>query len=187
MHGLEPSDWVVRHMALVPVGAAVLDLACGAGRHGRWCLQNGYRVTLLDRETAAVQALADHAEVVRADLEDGSPWPLPSRQFAAVIVTNYLHRPLWADIVAAVAEGGILIYETFAEGQQAYGRPNNPLYLLQPGELIAAVGDELVVLDYQYGLLTAGHPRVVQRICAVRSMAPVVLPTEGRLAEGRQR
>lgn len=166
-----PSDWVRRWGHLVPDrpgGARVLDLACGSGRHSRWLMRQGHQVTAVDRDAQALAGLAELAPWVRtlqADLENG-PWPLAGREFEAVIVTNYLWRPLWPDILASLAPGGLLIYETFAHGNASVGRPARPDFLLQPGELLRCCAD-LRVVAYENGFLT--HPeRYVQRIAAVR-------------------
>jgi SAM-dependent methyltransferase len=166
--GLAPSAWVQRWSHLVPTGASVLDVACGSGRHVRWFAARGCRVTGVDRDAAALAGLAPIAETCVADLE-GAPWPLPGRRFDAVVVTNYLWRALLPMIVASVAEGGVLIYETFSAGNASVGKPSNPLFLLQAGELLnAAVG--LRVVAYEDGFLD-GPARFVQRIVAVRAAA----------------
>jgi len=138
--GLAPSPWVQRWSALVAADARVLDVACGSGRHVHWVAARGARVTALDRDAQAVAPLralpGTPVEVVVADIEN-APWPLAGRRFDAVLVTNYLWRPLRAAELAAVAPGGWLIHETFADGQQAIGRPSRPEFLLQPGELLA--------------------------------------------------
>ncbi len=165
-HGAgEPSPWIVRWSPLVAPGATVLDLACGRGRHVRWFAQRGARVTAVDRDAAALDGLRDIAETVVADLE-GAAWPLPGRRFDAVVVTNYLWRPLLPRLVDALADGGVLLYETFALGQQTIGRPSNPNYLLRPGELLEAARG-LHVVAYENGWLDA-PPRFVQRLAAVR-------------------
>jgi SAM-dependent methyltransferase len=166
MHGtLAPSAWVERWSSLVPAGASVLDVACGSGRHLRWFAQRGCRVTGVDRDAAAVEPLRALGEIVVADIE-GRPWPFAARTFGAVVVTNYLWRPLLPAIVASVAEGGVLLYETFAVGNETVGKPSRPDFLLRPGELLqAAVG--LRVVAYEDGFLT-GPDRYVQRLAAVR-------------------
>ena len=166
--GLTPSAWVQRWSQLVSGGATVLDVACGAGRHVRWFAGRGCRVTALDRDEAAVRPLQDCAEVVVADIEQG-PWPLGERRFDAVVVTNYLWRPLLPLLVERVAPGGVLIYETFAAGNETVGRPSNPDFLLQPGELLAAVHGRLRPLGYEDGYAEA-PPRFVQRLAAVREI-----------------
>jgi len=165
---LAPSPWVQRWSALVPAAASVLDVACGSGRHVRWFAQRGCRVTGVDRDAAALDALRDAGEMLVADIENG-PWPWPGRQFDAVVVTNYLWRPLLPTLVASVAPGGVLVYETFALGNETVGKPSNPAFLLRPGELLQAA-QGLRVLGYEDGFLAAPQ-RFVQRLCAVRERA----------------
>jgi SAM-dependent methyltransferase len=135
-----PSDWVVRWTPLLPPGARILDVACGHGRHAHWFAAAGHRVTAIDRDPALLAPLAGLAETLAADLE-GGPWPLPGRRFDAVVVTNYLWRALIPALKAAVAPGGLLIYETFAQAHAALGRPRRPEFLLRPGELIDVLRD----------------------------------------------
>jgi SAM-dependent methyltransferase len=162
-----PSDWLLRWAHLLPAGGTVLDLACGGGRHVRWLADQGFRVTAVDRDAAAVEPLRPMAEVIVADIENG-PWPLGVRSFDAVLVTNYLWRPLWPAIGVAVAPGGWLLYETFAIGHERLGRPSRPDFLLQPGELLR-VSEQLGlhVVAYESGQL-ADPPRIVQRVVAQR-------------------
>jgi SAM-dependent methyltransferase len=166
--GLAPSDWVRRWSGLVAPGSTVLDLACGSGRHVRWFAARGARVTGVDRDAAATAPLREVAEIIVADLESG-PWPIDGRRFDAVLVTNYLWRALLPHIVGAVAEGGVLIYETFATGNASFGKPSNPDFLLRPGELIEAAAG-LRIVAYEDGFLEP-PPRYVQRLCAVREAA----------------
>jgi len=177
IHGAEAaSAWVRRWLPLVEPGGAVLDLAAGAGRHARLAAAAGHPVTALDRDALLLTALDGIAGIERvvADLEAG-PWPLPGRRFAAVIVTNYLHRPLFPAILAALAPRAVLIYETFAVGNEALGRPRNPDFLLRPGELLAVVADRLQVVAYEAGRIETPRPAVVQRIAAVAAPAPCPL------------
>ena len=160
----EASPWVRRWAPLIRPGGRVLDLACGHGRHVRWLAAHGFAVTALDRDAAAVEPLRAIAHVVVADLE-GAPWPLPGARFDALVVTNYLWRPLWPDLRAALAEGGVLIYETFADGNQSVGKPSRPDFLLRHGELLQ-VAQDLRIVAYEDGFLDA-PPRFVQRIAAV--------------------
>lgn len=162
---LVASPWVQRWSHLVPKGATVLDVACGSGRHVQWFAQRGCRVTALDRDAAAVEPLRSVADVVVADIE-GGPWPFDGRRFGAVVVTNYLWRALLPTIVDCVAEGGVLIYETFADGNQTVGKPSRPDFLLQPGELLQ-VANGLRVVAYEDGFLDTPE-RFVQRITALR-------------------
>ena len=165
-----PSPWIMRFAHLVPSAGLVLDLAAGGGRHSRFFLERGHPVLALDRDATALRAIG-HPRLtwMEADLESG-PWLLESRRFAGVVVTNYLHRPLLPRIVAAVEEGGALLYETFA--QEALGRPRNPDFLLGPGELIHAMRSDLAIVAYEHGRIERPRPAVVQRIAAVRGTAP---------------
>ncbi len=166
MHGsLAPSPWVQRWSALLREGAGVLDVACGSGRHLRWFAQRGCVVTGVDRDAAAVEPLQPLGEIVVADIENG-PWPFAGRRFDAVVVTNYLWRPLLPAIVDCVAQGGVLIYETFAAGNETVGKPSRPDFLLRPGELLEASAG-LRVVGYEDGFL-ADPDRYVQRLAAVR-------------------
>jgi SAM-dependent methyltransferase len=174
---VEPSPWVVRFAPLAPAGGAVLDLACGTGRHGRHFLSRGHDVVFLDRDVSLVADLAGDArvEIVEADLETGAALPFGDRRFAGIVVTNYLWRPLLPALAAAIDEDGVLIYETFGRGNEAYSRPRNPDHLLRPGELIAAFGGTLQVVAYECGLRHDPKPRIIQRIAAVNSDRPAPL------------
>jgi SAM-dependent methyltransferase len=171
-HSEAPSPWVVRWSHLAAPGASVLDIACGGGRHLAWFAQRGHPVTGVDRDTAAAGARLPSVELITADIESG-PWPLTlttdsaaPRQFGLVVVTNYLWRPLWPHILDSVASGGVLIYETFAAGNETVGRPSRPDFLLQAGELLRVCADWDVVA-YENGTLAA-PARFVQRIAAIR-------------------
>jgi SAM-dependent methyltransferase len=169
----DASPWVRRFASLIPGRGRVLDVAAGGGRHTRWFVARGWSVVSVDRDTSALLDLPDaddcngcgDVEVVEADLE-GADWPFADRWFEGVVVTNYLHRPLLPTLVAAVAPGGALLYETYAVGHERYGRPSNPDWLLRPGELLDAVRGELTVVAYED--LTTDKPARVQRIAAVR-------------------
>jgi SAM-dependent methyltransferase len=148
----------------------VLDVASGAGRHARFFASRGHSVTAIDRDAAALQTMdgVPGITTIAADIENG-PWPLPpDAQFAAIVVTNYLHRPLFPQLLDALAPGGVLIYETFAQGNETVGKPSNPAFLLAPGELLDAVRGLLRVVAFQDGFLAEPRPAYVQRICAVR-------------------
>jgi SAM-dependent methyltransferase len=163
-----PSDWIQRWASLIPPGGAVLDLACGSGRHLRWLAARGFRVTGVDRNADALAPLAALGETLVADLEaDGpAPWPLAGRRFDAVVVTNYLWRPRFDDLLALLADDGVLLYETFADGHEALGRPSRPDFLLRRGELLARCAG-LQVVAFEEGRLD-DPPRCVQRIAALR-------------------
>jgi SAM-dependent methyltransferase len=163
-----PSDWLRRWAHLIPPGGRVLDVACGRGRHMRWLHAQGFAVTGVDRDAQALAPLGAFGETLVADLEAG-PWPLPGRRFDAVLVANYLWRPLAQTLLDAVAEGGVYLHETFAEGQQTIGRPSRAEFLLQSGELITACRG-LRIVAYEDGRLD-DPPRFVQRIAAVRAGA----------------
>jgi SAM-dependent methyltransferase len=163
------SAWVRRHAPLIPAGP-VLDLACGGGRHARHLAALGHPVLALDRDAAALtRAQGPGIVTMRADLEEaGSVWPFLPGRLAGVVVTNYLHRPLFDDIVASLAPHGVLIYETFAAGNERFGKPFNPAFLLAPGELLqVAARHGLTVLAYEEGRVDAPRPAVLQRLCAV--------------------
>jgi SAM-dependent methyltransferase len=165
-HGMqEASAWVRRWSHLVPPGGTVLDVACGGGRHMRWFAGRGHAVTGVDRSPESLVEAAQAGEVVPADIENG-PWPFAGRTFGGVIVTNYLWRPLLPDILATVAPGGALLYETFATGNETVGKPSRPDFLLRPGELLQACS-ALRVVAYEDGFVD-NPPRFIQRIAAVR-------------------
>ena len=164
-----PSPWVSRHAALAAAGGHALDLAAGAGRHARWLLERGYHVVALDIDTSGLADLAgvEGIEIVAADLEGGQPWPLAERQFDLVIVANYLFRPILADIGHSMAPGGVLIYETFAIGNEQYGKPSNPDFLLREGELMDWFSDWQVI-DFGQTYTEVHKPAIIQHICAVK-------------------
>jgi SAM-dependent methyltransferase len=169
MHGAEQaSPWVTRWAHLIAPGAAILDLACGSGRHVRWLHARGHAVTGVDRDAAAVEPLRALAEIVVADIEQGE-WPLPGRRFGAVLVTNYLWRPLLARLIDSLGPGGVLLYETFTQDQASIGRPSNPDFLLRHGELLQAAAG-LRVVAYEDGFI-AMPDRFVARLVAVREQA----------------
>lgn len=170
-HGMHaaPSPWVVRFAHLVPRRGVVLDVACGSGRHVRHFLARGNHVVAVDRELSGLADLVAHPrlELLEVDLEDGGPFPLAARRFSGVVVTNYLYRPILPGLVQAVKPGGALIYETFARGNERFGRPHNPAFLLRPGELLDAVRHCFRVVAYEDVDITEPRRAAVQRICAV--------------------
>ena len=163
------SDWVARWAPLMPPGQA-LDLACGSGRHARLLAGLGHPVIALDRDAQALAAAAGAGiATVQHDLEaPGAAWPIAPRSLAGIVVANYLHRPLFDRIAAALAPDGVLIYETFALGNEAFGKPSNPDFLLHPGELLGlAVSGGLRVVAYEDGVIARPRRARVQRLCAV--------------------
>jgi len=162
------SSWVARFAPLVPAGAPVLDLACGSGRHSLLFLKRGHPVVAVDRDPSRLGALAGHPrlEILACDLEDGSIPTVFERRFGGIVVTNYLHRPLLAPIAAALAPGGVLIYETFAKGNERFGKPSNPDFLLDRGELLAAFADRLTIVAYEDVTVDEPRPAAMQRLCA---------------------
>ncbi|MEI7875693.1 MAG: class I SAM-dependent methyltransferase [Alphaproteobacteria bacterium] len=159
------SSWIATWAGLVPPGVAVLDVAAGNGRHTRFFAERGHPVTAIDREVSGLAA-ADNIEVVAADLEDGSPWPLAGRTFGAVVVTNYLHRPLFPHLFAALQPGGMLLYETFMIGNERFGKPSRPEFLLNDGELLELVRDRFSVIAYEARMISEPKMAMVQRIAA---------------------
>jgi len=173
-----PSPWVKRFAPLVPDGGAVLDLASGGGRHARWFLDHGHAVTALDQNSEPLAPLKDRtgATVIVANLENGRPifsddGPLAGRTFRGIVVVNYLFRPLFNELIDALEPGGVLIYETFALGNEDFARPRNPDHLLKSGELLDLVHGRLQVVAYEHGLTqTAEIPGVKQRLVAVNNL-----------------
>jgi SAM-dependent methyltransferase len=169
-HDLQtPSEWVVRWSGLVPAGGRVLDIACGNGRHARFFAARGHPVEAVDRDPALLSRLAGIPGISTrcAELE-AREWPYPGDQFAGIVVANYLYRPLFPHLLAALATGGVLIYETFAAGNERYGRPSNPAFLLTPGELLDVVNGRLRVIAYENLHVSEPRPAMVQRICATK-------------------
>jgi SAM-dependent methyltransferase len=172
------SSWITRFSSLIPQDGDVLDLACGGGRHARLLAGMGHRVEAVDRDAEALAMLAgvEGVETRCADLE-GGPWPYYARAFEGIVVSRYLWRPLFPQIFNCLAEGGVLIYETFMEGQQLFGKPSNPAHLLRPGELIELTHKRFTVMAFEQGEIKGadGQPQVIQRIC-VRRGRPFNLP-----------
>ncbi|KIF83574.1 SAM-dependent methyltransferase [Noviherbaspirillum autotrophicum] len=180
----QPSAWVVRFAPLIPAGE-VLDLACGAGRHARLLASLGHPVMAVDRDAEALaQAAGPGIATVRADLEDEeapqSVWPFGADRFAGIVVTNYLHRPLFPHILDSLAPGGVLIYETFAMGNERFGKPSSPRFLLKTGELLDLVctgGVKPHVLAFEDGYIDEPKPAMVQRICVVKGASAAAGPS----------
>lgn len=172
-----PSPWVTRFAALIAGGGEVLDYACGGGRHARWLAGRGFRVEAVDRDGPALELLAGLPNVrpCLADLEEG-PWPYAGRRFDAVVVTNYLFRPRLPSLLGLLGPGGVLIYETFMVGNERFGKPSNPEFLLRAGELLDLTRGAFTVVAFEQGEIAQPKPAVVQRICAVKAAGPQPIP-----------
>ncbi len=173
---LDPSPWLRRFTPILPKEGVILDMACGAGRHALYLAQLGYQVLAVDRDIASLSL----SKLPLIDLEahdlEGEFWPLQNRQFSGIVVTNYLYRPYLNFLPKMLVEGGVLIYETFALGNAQFGKPSNPDFLLQPGELLAlAAHHDLKVLAYEDIYIEHPKPAMIQRICAVKG------PLKGRI------
>jgi len=164
-----PSPWVQRFAAGLPKRGPVLDLACGSGRHCRLLLARGHEVLAIDKDTSRIKDLEGRCEIVTTDLEAPDSDPLAGRLFAGIVVTNYLFRPLLARLPDCLAPGGLLIYETFAQGNERFGKPSNPNFLLEPGELLEAVRGRLRVRAYEDLIVEEPRPAAMQRIVAEKS------------------
>jgi len=176
-HQHAPSAWVRRFAPLIRPAGQVLDLAAGTGRHTQLLLDMGFRVTAVDRNVAALQPLSGpHCTVKEIDLEDGADWPLGGG-YDGIVVANYLHRPLFPALAGALAAGGVLMYETFAVGNERFGRPSNPNFLLRPGELLEAFAT-LTLIAFEQGEVAVPRPAVIQRIAAVAGPLGRLPPTE---------
>lgn len=174
----DASPWIVRWAHLLKTKGSILDLAAGSGRHGRLFLELGCEVTLVDKAAEPLNDLTSHlcATVMITDLEDASPWPMEGQTFDGVIVVNYLHRPLFPHILSSLNPGGVLLYETFTQGNEVYGRPRNPDHLLQPNELLERTQNDLQIIAFEQGLVTnADIQGVKQRLCAVKGSGAFVL------------
>jgi SAM-dependent methyltransferase len=165
-----PSAWVERHVPSIRGGGRVLDLAAGGGRHTRLLLERGYNVVAADRDTAVLRASfagCSRCRIAELDLENGEPWRLGDG-YDGIVVTNYLCRPLFADLAAALAPSGALIYETFMVGNERFGKPSNPDFLLRPNELITAFAPHLTIVAFEQGIVRQPRPAAIQRLVAVK-------------------
>jgi SAM-dependent methyltransferase len=162
-----PSEWVRRWSTSIRPGGAVLDLATGAGRHARLLARMGFEVDAVDRDASLFADPPAQVRLMQADVEGGA-WPYQGRLFDGIVVTNYLHRPLLPILVASLEPGGMLVYETFAHGNEKFGKPSNPAFLLAPGELLEAVRGKLRVLAFEDLVISDPRPAAVQRLAARR-------------------
>ena len=184
----DPSPWVSRFIPLIAPGGLVLDLAAGGGRHGRLLIGHGFQTVFIDRNTNALKDLVkvDNAKIINADLETGtdpfsSSGPLDAMSFDAIIVVNFLYRPLFASLINALTPGGLLIYETFAVGNEKFARPRNPDHLLRNGELLKEVDGKLHIIAYEHGRVDVTDiPGVKQRICAINDIELKADPNRAR-------
>ena len=165
---VEASAWVLRFLHLIPTGGRVLDLACGKGRHTRLLADHGYRVTAADIDVSGLADLGNdpRIEIREIDLETGEQ-PFVGERFAAILICNYLHRPHFAWLADILEPNGLLLIDTFAQGNEVYGRPQNPDFLLAPGELLSAFATRLQIVAYEHGLEFLPRPAVRQRICVM--------------------
>jgi SAM-dependent methyltransferase len=172
----EPSEWVRRYAPLIKQGGRILDLAAGSGRNARWLAEQGYLVEAVDRDAAALDSMQGLANISLqlADLENAA-WPYGNQRFDGIVVCRYLYRPLLSLLAASLATQGVLIYETFMAGHEAYGRPQNPEFLLRPNELLQAFVPELTPVAFEQGLITNPQTAVIQRICLVKDSTPVAI------------
>lgn len=163
-----PSPWICRYAQLIPSGGQVLDLACGSGRHARWLAANNWKVNAVDHDAQALAGLQQLSNVstLVADLENDI-WPYSGHRFHGIVVSRYLHRPLFPRLIESLHAGGVLIYETFMDGNERFGRPKNPDFLLRSNELLEVFSPHLTVIAYQQGEFHEPDHAVVQRICAV--------------------
>ena len=169
-----PSPWIVCYAGLIAEGGHVLDLACGGGRHTRYLRESGLKVTAIDIDTSGLADLAGDplVEIVETDLERPGADPLAGRRFDAVVVTDYLFRPLLVPLVDCLLPGGVFLYETFGVGNERFGRPRNPDYLLQRGELLAFAEGRLSIVAYEHRAVPPPNPKIVQHLCPGSPQSP---------------
>ena len=167
-----PSTWVERYAGLIRPQGEVLDLACGRGRHAVYLARLDKRVTAVDIDVSGISEMADHdqIEILAADLEQDA-WPLTNREFDGIVVVNYLYRPHFPLLIKALKKGGVLIFDTFARGNERFGHPRNPAFLLEPGELLTAFTPGLAIVAYDCGETSKPERAVRQRLCAIKEQA----------------
>jgi SAM-dependent methyltransferase len=162
-----PSDWLMKHAQHIKPSGHVLDVAAGRGRNARWLAQQGFKVEAVDRDRQTLESMkgVGNINLRVADIENDG-WPYIGQNFDAIVVCRYLYRPLFPALCENLAPDGVLIYETFMQGHEAYGRPNNPDFLLQPDELLHVFQHELDVIAFEQGVWETPRPAMLQRICA---------------------
>lgn len=167
-----PSQWVVEYTALIRKGGKVLDLACGSGRHATWLASQGYQVDAIDRDAQALVGMQGMPNINLSitDIETGN-WPSIDQRYDGIVVSRYLFRPLFSTLAHILNSDGVLIYETFMLGNESYGRPSNPDYLLLPDELKSVYAPLLKIHAFEQGKVEDPVPAVTQRICAINSQA----------------
>ena len=167
------SNWVSENYNHIKKKGLILDLACGSGRNGKFLLEKGFDVVFLDRDTSQLDWVPEpfRSQVIKHDLEAGTSWGFSSCSFDAVVVTNYLYRPIFPDLLSIIDEGGVLIYETFSKGNEIYGKPTNPNYLLEPEELIDLVRPSMRLISFKEGYSNEGKESITQKIVAVKRSA----------------
>ena len=164
-----PSSWLQRHSSIIPHSGPILDIAAGSGRHTQYLLDKGHTVVSIDKDVSRLDQLkSPRLSIAQVDLESPNPWPFKGDVFTAIVVTNYLHRPLFPQIIESLAVGGLLVYETFAIGNEKFGKPTNPDYLLKANELIQLTLGHLHILAYEDLTIDQPKPAQIQRICASR-------------------
>ena len=167
------SNWVLENYNFIKKKGLILDLACGSGRHGRFLLEKGFNVVFLDQDTSQLDWVPEafRSQVIKHDLETGTSWDFLPCSFDAVVVTNYLYRPIFPDLLSIIDEGGVLIYETFSKGNEIYGKPTNSNYLLEPEELIDLVRPSMRLISFKEGYSSEGKESITQKIVAVKRPA----------------
>ena len=167
---LNASPWVRRFATQIPKGGLVLDLACGAGRHAIFMADLGYSVLAVDQDIRLIEQNTNSLITSRAMNLELTEWPLDGLEFSGIVVTNYLYRPHWDQLPKMLSKEGVLIYETFAQGNAQFGKPSNPNFLLNPGELLnLAARHGLKVLAYEDLYVDEPKPAMVQRLCALKA------------------
>lgn len=164
-----PSEWVKRHAHRFPAQGRVLDVAAGSGRNARWLAEQGLQVSAIDRDATAMDTLSQYGIHVQVHDLEAAAWPFPAESFDAIIVCRYLYRPIFPYLIYSLNWHGVLIVETFMQGQESYGRPSNPDFLLRPGELEEWFANQMQVISFEQGLLQQDPPAMIQRICCTKT------------------